>query len=70
MTEPNIRILEPGQSMEPFRPAFVTVTAPLQQDDELQVIAICMAGLERLPAGLARQRVVTYLRGRAECATE
>jgi hypothetical protein len=42
------------------QPAFIEVTAPVQQDDELQVIAICMAAMERT-APAHRTRILKYL---------
>lgn len=37
------------------------VQAPVIQDDELQIIAICMAALDRLEAPSKRHRALHYL---------
>lgn len=46
--------------------AVIVVTAPKQQDDELQITAICIEALKRVSDASARQRVLNYLAGRTE----
>lgn len=47
------------------KPTFITVTAPYQQETELQVLAICVEALRRLNHPQAQKRVVAYLLDRA-----